>query len=372
MQKDHAPGRIHRILTASLRASWLIALLPLFALADSDLPEAAGVASARIELLDHSVIYGEITDIHDGEIFISTELMGDVSIAFSSILNLESNQDIELLTTEQERLTLSSLVVVDGEIVLDDTDNLALDQLDVANPEEWEQGHGYHITGRTTSAFEFNRGNTDTDQLNVDLETILESRRDRITLRADYEDSSSIVFTQGPDGENIPESTPTADNWSLVGKYDYFLSDPRNYLGVNVGFNGDELADLRRRSYIGPYFGRKLLTRDTLTLDAELGVSYVDTDFKVSEDDSYTGLNLNLTAETQLFDSALKLYFRQVNIVNLSSMQKSIYRTTVGLRFPLLFGLEAAAEATADYDGGAAEGKDKLDEALKFRVGYTW
>ena len=53
-------------------------------------------------------------------------------------------------------------------------------------------------------------------------------------------------------------------------------------------------------------------------------------------------------------------------------MQKSIYRTTVGLRFPLLFGIEAAAEATADYDGGAAEGKDKLDEALKFRVGYTW
>ena len=33
---------------------------------------------------------------------------------------------------------------------------------------------------------------------------------------------------------------------------------------------------------------------------------------------------------------------------------------------------EAAAEASADYDGGAAEGKDKLDEALKFRVGYTW
>ena len=53
-------------------------------------------------------------------------------------------------------------------------------------------------------------------------------------------------------------------------------------------------------------------------------------------------------------------------------MEQSIYRTTVGMRFPLLFGLEAAAEASADYDGGAAEGKDKLDESLKFRIGYTW
>ena len=98
----------------------------------------------------------------------------------------------------------------------------------------------------------------------------------------------------------------------------------------------------------------------------------MDTYTKAVDDDPYTGVYLNLTAETLLVNSALKLHFRQVNIVNLSPMQKSIYRTTVGPRFPLLFGLEAAAEATADYDGGAAEGKEKLDEALKFRVGYTW
>ena len=58
--------------------------------------------------------------------------------------------------------------------------------------------------------------------------------------------------------------------------------------------------------------------------------------------------------------------------MNLSSFEQSIYRTTMGLRFPLLFGLEAAAEASADYDGGAAEGRDKLDQVLKFRIGYTW
>ena len=78
------------------------------------------------------------------------------------------------------------------------------------------------------------------------------------------------------------------------------------------------------------------------------------------------------SSDLEFFDGSLKLYFRQVNIVNLSSMEKSIYRTALGLRFPLLLGLEGAAEATADYDGGAAEGKEKLDEAFKFRVGYSW
>ena len=371
------PRRIHAITLFALF------LLPMSSAgwADSDLPEASESESpARIELVDQSVIYGEITDIRDGELYVTNEWMGDVTIALSSILHLESDQDIELLTTEQEKLALSSLMVVDGEVVLEDADNLALQQLDVANPEEWEQGHGYHIIGRVTSAIEYNRGNTETDKLNLDTETIIESLRDRITLRADYEDSSALVPTinqdgnpaEDADGNPIKTSESTADNWRVEGKYDYFLSDPRNYVGLNLGFHADQFADMDRRTYASAYYGRKILARDTLTFDAELGLSYVDTDFIVSDDESYTGVTINLTGEAQLFDSRVTLYFRQANIINTSSAEKSIYRTKVGLRFPLFLGLEAAAEATADYDGGAAEGKEKLDETLKFRIGYTW
>jgi hypothetical protein len=377
MLSNSDPRRIHAITLFALF------LLPMSSAgwADSDLPEASESESpARIELIDQSVIYGEITDIRDGELYVTTEWMGDVTIALSSILHLESDQDIELLTTEQEKLALSSLMVVDGEVVLEDADNLALQQLDVANPEEWEQGHGYHIIGRVTSAIEYNRGNTETDKLNLDTETIIESLRERITLRADYEDSSALVPTinqdgnpaEDADGNPIKTSESTADNWRVEGKYDYFLSDPRNYVGLNLGFHADQFADMDRRTYASAYYGRKILTRDTLTFDAELGLSYVDTDFIVSDDESYTGVTINLTGEAQLFDSRVTLYFRQANIINTSSAEKSIYRTKVGLRFPLFLGLEAAAEATADYDGGAAEGKEKLDETLKFRIGYTW
>ena len=371
------PRRIHAIALGTLL------MLPMSSLvwSDSDLPEASeSQPPARIELIDQTVVYGEITDIHDGELYVTTELMGDVTIALSSILYLESDQDIELLTTEQEKLALPSFMVVDGEVVLDDADNLTLDQLDVANPEDWEQGRGYHITGRVTSSIEYNRGNTETDNLNLDAETILESLRDRITLRADYEESSALVLDKDDDGNAILDadgneakiSQDTADNWRVEGKYDYFLSDPRNYLGLNVGLHADQFANVDRRTYASAYVGRKILTRDTLTFDAELGLLYVDTDFAVSEDDSYTGVNINLTGEAQLFDSRVTLYFRQANIVNLQSTEKSIYRTKVGLRFPLFLGLEGAAEATADYDGGAADGKEKLDKTLKFRIGYTW
>ncbi len=374
---NYSPRRIHAIALSGL----ITLLFSTSSLSDRDLSEASeSQPPARIELLDQSIIYGEIADIHDGELYVKTEWMGDVTIALSSILYLESDQDIELLTTEQETLALSSLMVVDGEVVLKDADNLALDQLDVANPEEWEEGHGYRITGRVASAIEYSRGNTETDKLNLDAETILESLRDRITLRADYEESSALVVDIGDgddstlddDSNAMKTSQPTADNWRVEGKYDYFLSDPRSYLGLNVGLHADQFADMDRRTYASVYYGRKILSRETRTFDAELGVSYVDTDFGGSDDESYTGLNINLTGETQLFDSLVTLYLRQVNIINLSSAEKSIYRTKVGLRFPLFLGLEAAAEASADYDGGAADGKEKLDETLKFRIGYTW
>ena len=374
---NYSPRRIHAIALSGL----ITLLFSTSSLSDRDLSEASeSQPPARIELLDQSIIYGEIADIHDGEVYVKTEWMGDVTIALSSILYLESDQDIELLTTEQETLALSSLMVVDGEVVLKDADNLALDQLDVANPEEWEEGHGYRITGRVASAIEYSRGNTETDKLNLDAETILESLRDRITLRADYEESSALVVDIGDgddstlddDSNAMKTSQPTADNWRVEGKYDYFLSDPRSYLGLNVGLHADQFADMDRRTYASVYYGRKILSRETRTFDAELGVSYVDTDFGGSDDESYTGLNINLTGETQLFDSLVTLYLRQVNIINLSSAEKSIYRTKVGLRFPLFLGLEAAAEASADYDGGAADGKEKLDETLKFRIGYTW
>jgi len=385
--------RIHAILFLGLLSGLFQA--PVWASDGSALP-ATVPPPARIVLVDQSVIWGEVIDIREGEVVVETQWLGAVTIDLTAIMLLESDQKIELLTKDQNKFTLSSLQVVEGEVVLEDKENLAVDELYVANPEDWEEGRGYSIEGRVTSAVEFLRGNTSTDQFNADFETILRSQRDRITFRGDYAETSAVVLSPKLDVEGEPvldtngdpavikTSTPTIDNWAIVGKYDYFLSNSQNYLGVNLGVNVDRFADIERRSYIGPYFGRKLFVDKTYQLDAELGLSYVETDFverdvaddapvaPESSDNYFTGINLNFTGETELFDGALNLYLRQTNILNVSDMEKSIYRTTFGLRFPLLFGLEAAAEASADYDGGAAPGKEKLDEAVKFRIGYNW
>ena len=80
MLSNSDPRRIHAITLFALF------LLPMSSAgwADSDLPEASEPESpARIELIDQSVIYGEITDIRDGELYVTNEWMGDVTIALS-------------------------------------------------------------------------------------------------------------------------------------------------------------------------------------------------------------------------------------------------------------------------------------------------
>ena len=83
--RNSDPRRIHAIALCALL------MLPMSSpvWSDSDLPEASeSQPPARIELIDQTVVYGEITDIHDGELYVTTELMGDVTIALSSILYL--------------------------------------------------------------------------------------------------------------------------------------------------------------------------------------------------------------------------------------------------------------------------------------------
>ena len=137
MLKDRFSKRIHRIVVVGL----LMSLSSGWTLADSDLPEASDdTPTARIELNDGSVIYGDIADMQDGGLLVSTALMGDVTIALTSIARLDADQAIELLTTEQDTLALSALKVVDGEVVLEDNSHIPTYRA------------GRHLESRTHSA----------------------------------------------------------------------------------------------------------------------------------------------------------------------------------------------------------------------------
>jgi hypothetical protein len=61
-----------------------------------------------------------------------------------------------------------------------------------------------------------------------------------------------------------------------------------------------------------------------------------------------------------------------VGLWNLKDTEDLILNTTFGLSFPLLGSLEAAAEILLEYDSGAVEDVEELDQTYKLRIGYSW
>ncbi|KZX57137.1 hypothetical protein A3709_05110 [Halioglobus sp. HI00S01] len=62
----------------------------------------------------------------------------------------------------------------------------------------------------------------------------------------------------------------------------------------------------------------------------------------------------------------------QLGVWNLSETSDVVINTSFGLSFPLLLGFEAAAEILLEYDSGAVEGVERMDETYALRLGYYW
>jgi hypothetical protein len=226
------------------------------------------------------------------------------------------------------------------------------------NPEPWELGRGYQWTGLASLALGLERGNTDTEELDYRIENQWLGVKDRYTVK----------FNGEVDKANDVKS---ADNWNVIAKYDRFLEGPW-YWGMNAAAKSDEFADLDLRYWVGPYAGRKFFDEPILTLEGELGLVYVNEDFITAPDEEYPGANWNVHLESNYLGDDSRLYIDHIGIWDLDDTSNIILNTTFGVAFPLVMGLEGAAEVLLEYDSGAVEGVEDLDQTYRFRVGYTW
>lgn len=342
--------------------------------------EASAITNARVILHDGSVIFANIVDYRVDQLILDTSFSSEMKIDATLVRDIEASPDdrslSSLLLKDGRRVEAAPLIVTGGILALSDGEVIKLTDIDKLNPEPWEMGQGYAWEGLASAAFTVARGNTDSDQLDVAINTQFDSTRDRFTLRASIEQDQASVAVPGDAeaSDNVTRSRESsADNWQVVTKYDYYLEDWSNhYLGVNASVEADKFTDIRLRSYLGPYYGRKLFDGAWGKLDSELGFVWVDTDFFDADDTEYLAANWNITGESEILGGDSKIYLTHVGILNVSDDNSLILDTTVGFGFPFFFGLEAAAEFRLDYDGAAAAGKDSVDQSYNLRVGYRW
>ena len=313
----------------------------------------------EIVLKNGSRLIGTVMVAKDGLVTLKTDFAGTLSISMDQIVSVNTRNPVVVLLADETVLHPTSLIINQENLVLPDSaQTYPLEDLQAVNPEPWELGNGYRWTGSISFAWALQRGNTDSDELNFKFDPVWRSKRDRYTLN----------WSGEQDETNGVES---ADNWLLTGKYDYFLTDP-NFVGLVVNAKKDKFQDLEIRYLIGPYFGSQFYDKPVFSLSGEIGFSYVNEEYIAAEEQQYGASTWSLNATSNYLGGKSALYFDQTGIWNLKDTSDVILNTTFGLSFPLMWDLEASAEMLFEYDSGAVEGVDDLDQTYNIRLGYTW
>lgn len=322
----------------------------------------SGSAPDEVVLKNGSRILGTVTELRDGVVQMETE--------FAGILNIQQDQIQSMQTRSPTVLTLADGQVVEDQVIVVKQEQLLLSgpevpagsytvrDLVLSNPEPWELGHGYQWSGLVSTALTLERGNTETDEFDYRLESVWRSLRDRYTTRLNGEVDEA-------NDEKI------AENWAVLGKYDRFL-DGSLYWGLNASAEQDKFADLNLRYYLGPYVGRQFYEEPVLTLSSEIGLVYVNEDFIIGEDDNYQGANWTVNAASNYLGGNSRLYLEHTGIWNLDRTEDVLLNLTMGLAFPLLFNVEAAAEVVLEYDSARPPEVEETDQTYRFRLGYAW
>ena len=344
----------------------LVFCLVLFTGAQADNSTEATQSKAtpldEILLKNGSRILGTVTSARDGVIVIETDFSEAIKIDTDRIDSIRTQGSMVVLMNDDSVIRDQPITVDESGIVVTADDgsqrDYSVNDFKVLNPEPWELGEGYKPFGLASIAWTLEKGNTVTDELDIKVESYWRSLEDRYTLK---------FYSEIDEANGIKN----ADNKLLVGKYDYFLAGD-DYWGGKFAAKQDEFADLDLRAYIGPYYGRQFFERPIFTLSGEVGFAYVYEDFIVAENQEYPGAHWDINLNSDYLGGDSRLYIEQSGIWNLKDTADIVLNTTFGMKFPLLGNLEAAAEILLEYDSGAVEGVEELDQTYKLRIGYTW
>lgn len=323
----------------------------------------------EIRMLNGDLITGKIIKKETSVVVVSTSYAGQINIQWSEIANIKTDKPVHLVLTDGSNLHGPLLEDEEGaaNIELSEADegkNVAAEEKEFdlrevryINPTPDLTGEGVRWTGHVNAGGALTQGNNDTSSLRFDGETIARTLKNRYTLSGEFNRAED----RGRD---------TRFDSRVRAKYDRFLTD-QWYGYVNSSFENDRFRDLRLRSVIGVGSGYQIFETPNLNLSVEGGVNHISEDYYTAPSESYPGLRWALRYDQLLF-GRVQLFHNHEALMGFEETNHLLFNSKTGLRFPLLFGLNASTQLNYDWDSDPAEGRKKADTALTFSLGYDW
>jgi putative salt-induced outer membrane protein YdiY len=324
----------------------------------------------EIRLKNGDVITGDIVKKESSVIVFRTSYAGEINIQWSEIASVRSDKPVHVVLSDGSNLhgpiKQSQPGVAKIELAKADAkENIPAEEKDFdlkkvryINPTPDLSGEGIRWTGNVNAGGTLAQGNTEATTIRFDGETIARTLKNRYTLGG--------IFNRDED-----HGRDTQFNSRAYGKYDRFLTE-QWYGYINTSFENDRFRDLRLRRMTGAGTGYQLFETPNLNLSLEGGLNYVQEDYYTAEDDNYPGIRWAVKYDQLFFSGKVKLFHESETLVGFQDTSHILFYSKTGLRFPLVFNMNASTQYNFNWDSEPAEGQKKGDSTLMFTVGYGW
>jgi putative salt-induced outer membrane protein YdiY len=230
---------------------------------------------------DH--ISGTITKYDGKTVIIKTDYAGDVTIQFSAVKEIHSDQPLHVEFTGGST-ALGPVSAADNEVTVATSGNIPVSRplntvvtmRDADEQTAYEKSLHPPLTrgwvGGANFGFGLTGGNSETESFNLAMNADRKTTHDDITLYA-----TSVYATN-----NEPGAAPSTTANTVQGGIRYSRNfSPRVFGFVNSDFQTDALQDLNLRSVFGGGIGYRLINTDRTTLDLLGGINYTNEEYSL-------------------------------------------------------------------------------------------
>jgi putative salt-induced outer membrane protein YdiY len=163
----------------------------------------------------------------------------------------------------------------------------------------------------------------------------------------------------------------TARNSLANGKYDYFITE-RVFLNSTLLLEKDTFQQLNLRTTAGAGGGYQFLETARTTLSGELGVAYVNEHFTTVPSTQTPSSRWAIRFNHELMPARLSVFHKHDAFYDLDHANAFRVLADQGVRIAVYKGMFVNIEYDLRYNSQPAPGREKLDEAFIFGVGYQF
>jgi hypothetical protein len=319
---------------------------------------AAASEAGVLQLSNGATIPGDLRAIDADWITWNAELIGEIRVAAGMVIRLESTLPPGLQIEQAQSAPGCAWVVGAGDVVLDCR---PAEPIEAAVQALALEPSRREASGKVTASFNFDRGNTYTDELKVTGLTKWRLDRKR------HEVEGSINYKKRDDDQ------VTKDEASLNYQFDYLLADDwYNYYRLEYRHN--EFSALEESLISGSGWGRTWVLAPGRLFKLQAGADYGR--FHLQEGETITDLGGNVQWSVSWSGRPggldLKLFHDGEYgwLFGGNAAQRLV--TSSGVELPLIANL--IAQLRLDYERVDADvvGVDKNDIEWLFALGYRW